>query len=883
MALNIGELVGYLKLDRKQWNAGLTAARAQLKRLGTGNDDLNQMQSRIAKIGSGFKLAALQAGNLQWVIFGIAGAMQLVVAASGVLGLVVAAGFAAAGALIAVKLGAEGAKRAFEGLKPTLDNLKANVSSSFEKALIPAVNNLKGILPKLTNGFQQIATAIGGVATKVTIMLKSSAAAEQLNTILSFTARIVQNLGKAAAPVTAAFIRIGAVAMPILFDLTRGIGSAADRFNAWVQRMADTGNITQWIQKGIDTFRQLGAYLGGVVLLVVQIFDALQEGAGATQMSISGIVGALIGLAAVVTGNPVLAFIGFLAGTGIPILQKFMATAEGREVFQKLGDAMNRIGNVVSDVLVAAVTQLAPLIPPLVSAFADLAEQTLPSLITAITFLAPVLLNIATFIQQNIGWIGPLATALGVWTAAQWALNIALDANPIGLIILAIGALIAIVATIITYWEPISGFFVDLWNTIWKWTSDRISDIRDFIVNVWNGIVDWFSGLGSKIGAAFSSAIDWFASLPGKIGSFLASLPGILWNAFTSAFRFALNAVVQGIEWVIAEVIALPFQILYLLGQLGQLLWGLMLSAWSFAGDAVRAGVNALVDFVVQLPGRVIDGLIVLGSLLVGWATNAWNWALTTTINLILSIVDFVRSLPQRIISGISALGSMLSNAAGAAFRWYISTMISTAEGIWSFVRSIPGRIIDALGDLGGMLWNAGKNIIDGFIRGIKAAAGAVYDAVGGILSKVRSLLPFSPAKEGPFSGKGWVLYSGMSISQALADGIRKRGGEAVRAATQLASQVQDAVAGAVATTVRMPLKLTDIVHAGDVSEQEWQQLLSSGWRGRAGDNMEALYRPSGDTTQSRALVQIENYHPPADATPADVAQDLDWLSRTGG
>jgi hypothetical protein len=38
----------------------------------------------------------------------------------------------------------------------------------------------------------------------------------------------------------------------------------------------------------------------------------------------------------------------------------------------------------------------------------------------------------------------------------------------------------------------------------------------------------------------------------------------------------------------------------------------------------------------------------------------------------------------------------------------------------------------------------------------------------------VRDLLPFSPAKTGPFSGKGYPLYSGMAISESLAEGITK-------------------------------------------------------------------------------------------------------------
>ena len=32
-----------------------------------------------------------------------------------------------------------------------------------------------------------------------------------------------------------------------------------------------------------------------------------------------------------------------------------------------------------------------------------------------------------------------------------------------------------------------------------------------------------------------------------------------------------------------------------------------------------------------------------------------------------------------------------------------------------------------------------------------------------------------------------------------------------------------------------------------------------------------------------RAVVNIDNFHPPANASPMDIAEDLDWLSRTGG
>lgn len=57
----------------------------------------------------------------------------------------------------------------------------------------------------------------------------------------------------------------------------------------------------------------------------------------------------------------------------------------------------------------------------------------------------------------------------------------------------------------------------------------------------------------------------------------------------------------------------------------------------------------------------------------------------------------------------------------------------------------------------------------------------------------MRNLLPFSPAKEGPFSGKGWSLYSGQSIVEALAEGAASRSPlfeEAIRE-TMAAGQAQ--------------------------------------------------------------------------------------------
>ncbi len=61
------------------------------------------------------------------------------------------------------------------------------------------------------------------------------------------------------------------------------------------------------------------------------------------------------------------------------------------------------------------------------------------------------------------------ALATKVWTAAQWLLNVALNANPIGLIVAGVAALAAGAYLLIRNWEAVKGFFAGLWRSISNW------------------------------------------------------------------------------------------------------------------------------------------------------------------------------------------------------------------------------------------------------------------------------------------------------------------------------------------------------------------------------------------------------------------------------
>lgn len=516
--------------------AAAAAAKAEMKAVADDakkrSKALNEVAAGVGKAARGLVTLATKAASAASVVNLVPVAINGVIAAAGLLPLAVAGGFALAGAMVATKLGADGAKRAFAQLNPQLNTLKASVSSSFESALLPAVHNLQGLLPKTTSGFQQIATAMGGVATKVTGVVASARGTEQVNTMLSGTARIIQNVGKFLAPVIAAFLRIGAVAMPILVQLSGGLGAAGEKFNAAVQRFADSGGLEQWIRGAIAGFKSFFAVVGDVVGTISSVLGAIQDAGG----GIGGFIGPLL-----------------------KTVREFLDSAQGHDTLVKFFQSLNTVAGVVSKVLGAVLQAVAPAIPPLANAFANLATTIGNILVPVVNFLAPVLQNIANFIQQNTSWITPLIIAIGAWAAAQWLLNIAMDANPIGLVILAIGALIAIVATIITYWDPIAAFFVGLWKTVTDavtaaaaWIWQRLVDAWHFIQGVWSGVTGWFSGVwggitGGVTGAMnwvrdrFSDALGFIKGIWGKVGDFFSGI----WSGIGNGLKGALNGAIR--------------------------------------------------------------------------------------------------------------------------------------------------------------------------------------------------------------------------------------------------------------------------------------------------------------------------------------------------
>lgn len=170
------------------------------------------------------------------------------------------------------------------------------------------------------------------------------------------------------------------------------------------------------------------------------------------------------------------------------------------------------------------------------------------------------------------------AGGMGILSAAWAALNVVMDANPIGIVIVAVVALTAaliyfftqtalgkqivqdVTNFITTQWNQVTKEFVDSWNnivTVWNAVSGFFSNIWNDIVNIFSGVSNWFNNTFSQawndIKGIFGAVGSWFSNNVvnpivnafSGIGSRIASFFSGLWDSVGADLKSIINSVLH--------------------------------------------------------------------------------------------------------------------------------------------------------------------------------------------------------------------------------------------------------------------------------------------------------------------------------------------------
>ncbi|KAB7244453.1 tape measure protein [Bifidobacterium longum] len=482
-------------------------------------------------------------------------------------------------------------------------------------------------------------------------------------------------------------------------------------------------------------FGQLGVYLKGLASNAQafggSLLDVVTNGGGLQNFltGLNNIISPLVNWWIALTRN-VSIFIGTLSDSGG--VQAFLASLSElwkglTQLGQGLADAVTgfltvgqnggaaaSIGQLVGDAFNAA----APFVEKLAStlqSLGDWASEHGDAIRTVITGIAGgfAAFKTASLISAAVTALKSFDVAAKIAAAGQWVLNAAMNANPIVLVVTAIGALVAALVWFFTQTETGR----KAWASFTSFLSSAWQSVVSFVTSLGQNIANFFT---QTIPNAIQSVIQWFQQLPSAIGTALS-------NLITSIGTWA--------------------------AQLGS--------------QAISAGQQFLANlgtFFVQLPGNIWNWLTSTVASVASWAAQLGSQAISAGQQFLANLGSYISQAPGRIGAGlsgaISAVGSFASSMASGALRagqQFLSNLVNT-------LASIPGRMV-----------SIGSQIVHGIISGITGSIGkvgsAILDGVKDAISGVKNFLGIhSPSRlfrDQIGRNIGLGLAQGISNSQA--------------------------------------------------------------------------------------------------------------------
>lgn len=388
---------------------------------------------------------------------------------------------------------------------------------------------------------------------------------------------------------------------------------------------------------------------------------------------------------------------------------------------------------------------------------ANLAQQALNGTMTIGETIVALLTGKMTLAQ--------LAT--GLMTKAQTALNIAMNANPIALIITAIVGLIAI---IVVLWNKCDWFREGVIN-IFEGIKNMFFSFIDFVKNNWKSLLLM---LVNPFAGAFKLIYDNCEGFRNIVDNTVNSIKNFfigLWEGIKSVFESIKNVI-----WVAIQFI----------GQLFNLLIDIILIPWNFIwvnfGETIMEWINIAKQWLIDLWTTFSTWISGIWTSITEFFTGIWT-AITTWLNDIWTTIstwfnDMVSMVANWLLGVWTTIKEWFNGLASIIANWLL--------GIWTNIKEwfnrIKESIVEAVTNAKNAIterFNAMKDVISEKVNAMKTTVTDVFNkiktaittpienaknAVSNTVDKIKSMFNFKVSlpniKLPHFSvtPKGWEL-----------------------------------------------------------------------------------------------------------------------------
>ncbi len=300
--------------------------------------------------------------------------------------------------------------------------------------------------------------------------------------------------------------------------------------------------------------------------------------------------------------------------------------------------------------------------------------------------------------------------------AAFKAFGALLASNPIGLIIIAVTAL---VAAFVYLWQNCEGFR-NFWINLWDKIKSAVGVAADWIKNAWGTMTTFFSDIWEKVKNGFSTA--WTS-----ITSFLSKT----WETIKNVIKVGVMFIGSILDAAF-QIITLPFRFIW------ENCKEYVFAAWewikgkvSTALNAVKSVITTVWNVIKSVTSSVWNSVKSVISTVWGGIKSAVSAAINAVKSVVSSIWNSIKSVTSTVWNGIKSAISNVWNGIKSSVTNAVNSVKSKVSGVWNSIKSVTSSV-----------WNGIKNAILTPIENARDKIKGIVDKIKGFFSNMKISLP---------------------------------------------------------------------------------------------------------------------------------------------
>ena len=316
----------------------------------------------------------------------------------------------------------------------------------------------------------------------------------------------------------------------------------------------------------------------------------------------------------------------------------------------------------------------------------------------------------------QLAWNGAVALWSGVTkvaTAVQAAFNVVLDANPIGLIVLAIAAVVTALTLFFTktetgrrIWQAFTTWLTGAWNNLKAVAGPVFEAIGTVISNVWNGVKTVTQTVWTFIKTWIWPVVQGIGEFIKDVFIVLAAVLVTIWRGISTVITTVWNGIVNFLRPIVQTISSIITTTVNFIRGVWERVWGAISGFFTRVWNAMVAFYSPIINSIRQTISSVINSIRstwerVWGAVS-GFFTGIWDGmkhACSTAIHWIAdkvggikdkvtapfrNAVNWLKDAGRQIISG-------LWNGIGDKARWLKDKITGLGHQVVDWAKGVLG------------------------------------------------------------------------------------------------------------------------------------------------------------------------------------------------